>query len=107
MTPEEQQAVKMNQLIAKCWADERFKGRLLADPEGTMKEEGLAVPAGLTVKALENTDKIFHLVIPARPTELSADELDKVVGGILQGVQNKALVSPIQQWALLNLKMDY
>lgn len=57
----------MSQLVAKAWADESFKQRLLADPVAVLKAEGLELPAGLTVKVLENTDKVFHLVLPPNP----------------------------------------
>ena len=77
----EEQGKKMNQIIAKCWADEAFKTKLLADPAATLKAEGAEVPAGLTVKAVENTDKVFHLVIPAKPTDLSDEDLDTVAAG--------------------------
>ena len=82
----EEQGKKMSQLIAKCWADEGFKQKLLADPAATLKAEGVDLPDGLTVKALENTDSVFHLVIPAKPTELSDDDLDKVAGGSCFGI---------------------
>ena len=78
---QEEQGKKMSQLIAKCWADEGFKRKLLADPAATLKAEGVELPAGLSVKALENTDKVFHLVIPAKPTDLSDEDLDKVAAG--------------------------
>ena len=78
---QEEQGKKMGQLIAKCWADEGFKRKLLADPAATLKAEGAELPAGLSIKALENTDKVFHLVIPAKPTDLSDEDLDKVAGG--------------------------
>ena len=81
----EEQGKKMNQIIAKCWADEAFKAKLLADPAATLKAEGAEVPAGLTVKAVENTDQVFHLVIPAKPTDLSDEDLDKVAGGGIPG----------------------
>ena len=72
----------MGQLIAKCWADEGFKRKLLANPAATLKAEGVELPADLTVKAVENSDKVFHLIIPAKPTELSDEDLDKVAGGV-------------------------
>jgi hypothetical protein len=80
---QEEQSKKMGQIIAKCWADEGFKRKLLADPAGTLKAEGVQLPAGRTFKALENTDKVVHLVIPAKPTELSDEDLDMAVGGNL------------------------
>lgn len=72
----------MSQLVAKAWADEAFKQQLLADPVAVLKAEGLTLPAGLTVKVLENTDQLYHLVLPPKPTELSDDNLDRVSGGI-------------------------
>ena len=78
---QEEQAKQMGQLIAKCWADEDFKAKLLADPAATLKAEGAEVPEGVTIKAVENTDIVFHLVIPPAPDDLSDDDLDKVSGG--------------------------
>jgi len=78
---QETQSKKMHQVIAKCWSDESFKQKLQADPVATLKAEGVTVPEGVAVKVLENTDKVFHLVIPAKPTDLSDDDLDNVAGG--------------------------
>ena len=80
MNPEEQ-GKKMSQLVAKCWSDENFKRKLLADPAQTLRAEGLELPTGLTIKAVENDDKVFHVVIPAKPTDLSDEDLDRVSGG--------------------------
>ena len=78
----EEQGKKMGQIIAKAWADETFKKSLLADAAAVLKEEGVAMPAGLAVKAVENTESVFHLVIPAKPKQdLSEAELDAVAGG--------------------------
>ena len=52
----EEQGNQLSQIIAKCWADEGFKQKLLADPAATLAAEGTPLPAGLTVKAVENTD---------------------------------------------------
>ena len=54
---------------------------LLADPAATLAAEGAPVPDGLTVKAVENTYQLFHLVIPAKPGDLSDADLDQVSGG--------------------------
>ena len=82
MTKEEK-AQKMGRIIAKAWADESFRQRLLADATTLLKEEGVAVPGGLTVKAVENSEKVFYLVIPPKRAagELSEDELTTVTGG--------------------------
>jgi Nitrile hydratase, alpha chain len=82
---QEEQGKKISQLIAKCWADEGFKHKLLADPAATLKTEGVEVPAGLSIKVLvlENDAKVFHLIIPAKPTDLSDEDLDKLATGTI------------------------
>jgi hypothetical protein len=77
----EEQDKRMSQVIAKCWADEGFKKKLVADPVATLKAEGAVLPAGLSIKVVENTDKVFHLVIPPKPADLSLEDLEKVAGG--------------------------
>ena len=79
---------KINQIIAKCWSDESFKKKLLANPAATLKAEGVTVTAGVSVKAVENTDKVLHLLIPATPADLSDDDLHKVAGGTSVEVRN-------------------
>lgn len=70
------------QVIARAWADEGFKSRLLAEPAQVLREQGLAVPEGVEVRIVENTEKIVHFVLPAQPgDELSEEQLEKVTGG--------------------------
>lgn len=78
---QEEQGKKMGAIIAKCWADEGFKQRLLADANAALKAEGIEVPAGVSIKVLENTDKVINFVLPAKPKgELSDADLDRVAG---------------------------
>ena len=53
--------------VAKAWADGDFKQRLMTDTAAVLKEEGLDVPKGMIIKVVENTPKVFHMVIPAKP----------------------------------------
>ena len=79
------QSNQYQQLIAKCWADEDFKQRLLGNPVETLKAEGMELPEGVRVQVVENTSQDLTLVIPARPTELSDAELGSVGGGKMAG----------------------
>jgi hypothetical protein len=79
---EDEQDKKMSQLVAKCWADDGFKRKFMADPDAVLKAEGIMVPAGVSVKAVEDTDTKLHFVIPAKPADLTDEELDKVAGGV-------------------------
>jgi hypothetical protein len=81
----EDQAEKIGQLIAHCWSDENFKRQFLADPAGTIKAEGitLQLPTDMELRAVEDTENVFHFVLPAKPSqaELSDEDLWAVAGG--------------------------
>jgi hypothetical protein len=72
-------------LITRCWQDEEFKKKLLADPKAAVNEAfGIELPASvrLTVKEESPTALIFSL--PAKVTaesELSELELEQVASG--------------------------
>ncbi len=57
-------------IVAKAWADEGYKARLLADPSAVLAEEGVPVPKDITLHVHENTAKAGHLVLPAVPADL-------------------------------------
>jgi hypothetical protein len=79
---EQDNAAARGKIIARAWRDPAFKAKLLADPHAALKDAGVSVPAGVTVKVVENTDTHVHLVLPPKPTgDLSDAELDKVAGG--------------------------
>ena len=79
---EQDKASAYGKLIARAWRDPTFKAKLLADPEATLRQAGVSIPAGVTVKVVENTGTHFHFVLPARPNEaLTGEALDKVAGG--------------------------
>ena len=79
-------AKQYGQLVAKAWADDSFKARLLAEPAAVLQEEGIAVPAGVELRAVENTDKVMYLTLPPKPSEdLSDEQLNSVAGGLTAG----------------------
>ena len=76
---------KLGRIIARSWADEDFRQRLLADPAAVLRAEGMPIPAGKVLRVVEDTEEVFHLVLPIKTTtarELSDDDLEKVVGGL-------------------------
>lgn len=78
---------KLSQVIAKVWADEEYKEKLMNNPEAILRDEGIEIPAGMKVNVLENTDQEYNLVIPQKPEELteelSDEDLDQVSGGVM------------------------
>ncbi len=79
----QEQAKKVQRIIAKAWADEGFKKRLISNPDVTLKGEGIEIPKGIQFRIVENTDEVFHLVLPVKPAkaELSDEQLDRVAAG--------------------------
>lgn len=69
-------------VIAKAWGDDSFHAQLLSDPNTALAGEGINAPAGKKFAIVEDTDDVLHVVLPARPSELSDDELDSVAGGM-------------------------
>ena len=69
-------------IIAKAWADDGFKARLLADPAAVAAAEGIEVPAGVKIVIHENVAGELHVVLPAKPhAELSDADLEGMTGG--------------------------
>ncbi len=71
-------------VFARAWSDAEYKAKLLSDPHAALAEAGVEIPAGKTIKVVENSADIAHLVLPVEPGvagELSDDQLDKVAAG--------------------------
>jgi hypothetical protein len=78
---QDEQARAWGSVVARAWSDEAFKQRLLADPAAVLRENGVDVPAGTQVQVHEATSSVAHLVLPARPAEISDEQLAAVAGG--------------------------
>ena len=63
--------------------DEEFRSQMATGGTAdSLSEFGLLIPAQAEVRIVENTDEIFHLVLPADPnTSLSDELLNTVTGG--------------------------
>jgi hypothetical protein len=69
-------------VIAKAWSDPGFKKRLLNDPTVVLRENGLELPPGAQFKINENTDKMYYLTLPQKPSgELTEESLLKIAAG--------------------------
>ena len=74
MTERNEQQKQMARVIAKAWADEGYKKRLLANPATVLKEEGVTVPEGVSVRVVENGPAQWTIVLPARPEDAGGVE---------------------------------
>ena len=76
MLNQEPQSKVVGQVIARAWSNPDFRARLIADPRRTLEDEGLPLPEGVKVKLVENTDSLYHLVLPVPPAEGELSESD-------------------------------
>jgi Nitrile hydratase, alpha chain len=79
----QENARRFGQLVARTWQDAALKQRLLESPAAVLAEAGIAVPSGVEVRVVENTDRETYLVLPRQPAEgeLSDEQLQQVPGG--------------------------
>ncbi|MEI6451681.1 MAG: NHLP leader peptide family RiPP precursor, partial [Actinomycetes bacterium] len=75
----------LHHLLARARTDDELRGRLRADPRGTLAgEAGIEVPEGVSVVVVEDTPEAVHLVLPAQGADVGFDvELtDDAVEGV-------------------------
>ena len=70
-----------SQIVARAWADEAFKSRLIAEPKTVLREHGLEISPEVEVKVVEDANEVRHFVLPANPVgELTDEELSPTAG---------------------------
>ena len=80
----------MQKIIARCWEDEEFKKRLMADPAKILDAEGVSVPDGVSIRVVEDTDQVRTLIIPLAPSHLDDDQLKGIAGGAINRCKRNA-----------------
>ena len=92
-------------IAARAWTDEAFHRALLEDANTAIEQfVGTPLPAGLTIKVVEDTLTQVHLVLPVRPQskgELADADLDAVAGGwftIMTPEERKAHAEYLSEW---------
>ncbi len=84
--PQDEESVKRlwAKLVAQSWEDEKLRQRLLEEPAAVLKENGVEVPEGATLKTFEDDGNTIVLPVAHDPAEtpLSDEALASVAGGI-------------------------
>ena len=70
-------------IIGLAMSDANFRKKLLADPVRTLRDAGVEVPEGVSVRVVEDTATLVHMVLPAPvgDSEISESDLDMVSAG--------------------------
>jgi hypothetical protein len=74
MSDQKERQKQWAKIVAKAWADEDYKQRLMEDPAEVLSEEGMAVPEGVEIKVVEATDKQAWMVLPPKPEDGKIEE---------------------------------
>jgi len=84
MAEQNEQAKQWAKVVAKAWADEDYKQRLINDAASVLKEEAIEMPEGMVVKVVEATDKLSWMVLPPKPeTEKIEEASERLAAGLL------------------------
>ena len=68
-------------LITKASGDPAFRSQLLSDTPAALATAGLKAPPGVTLKVIEDSHTLVHLVLPPASGALSDSDLGTVAGG--------------------------
>lgn len=85
--PESQKA--LSKVVAQAWLDEGFKERFISETVAVLRENGLTLPNGVTVRVNENSsagslmnadinvdsNQVYEISLPSKPTELTDSEV--------------------------------
>jgi Nitrile hydratase, alpha chain len=58
-------------IVARAWHDDAFKQRVLTKPNEVFKEFGIDVPDGITIKVVEDSAAVKHVVLPGHTHDVS------------------------------------
>ncbi len=75
----------MEDLVFDLYSDPELKKRFMADPAAVMKERGVKVPDGVSLRAVEDTETVRHIVLPypAPSTAASLQEIEQRASKII------------------------
>ncbi len=64
----------INNIAERVSSDAKLKSTIMANPKQALADAGINLPNGIEVAVHENTDKLFHFVIPGNPNQELNDE---------------------------------
>ena len=67
---EEEKSEAAAKIVSRAWSDPEFKARLLSDPAAVFELEGILIPDGVEVRAVEDSTDLRHFVLPAAPADV-------------------------------------
>lgn len=66
---------QLSSVVNQAATDPSFRAALLANPSATLQSAGIPIPAGASVKVVEDTQNLRYAIVSARPDDLSDADL--------------------------------
>lgn len=91
----------IQEVIARVWADESLKIRLMKNPKAVLAEFGLEFSDSVEVQVHENTSSLMHYILPQDGEileEIDLEEIEPVTGQVIK----LALTDAVFKTLLLN-----
>ena len=97
-TPDSGSLDMITVILARARSDAALRSQLVAGGAAALRALGVDVPDGVTVKFVEDSVTVRHLVIPSpEGAELTDADLDKVAGGFAQQMGSQQMGRPGMQ----------
>lgn len=88
---EKNNAVIYGEIVSKCWEDEDFKKKFVADPESVLADAGFKLEEGVTYKVIEAPKLVTYIVIPC---EGAKETVQKIAAKMLNRVEGSEVIVP-------------
>ena len=88
---EKNNAVIYGEIVSKCWNDENFKKKFVADPESVLADAGFKLEEGVTYKVIDAPKGVRYVVIPC---EGAKEVVQKISAGLLSRVESDEVIVP-------------
>jgi len=66
---------QLSSVVSQAANDPAFRAKLLANPSATLQAAGVSIPAGASVKVVEDTQNLRYAIVAARPEGISDADL--------------------------------
>lgn len=68
---------RQSAFLKKIRTDEAFKRRFIQNPAKMLREEGMEIPPRAQVKVIEDSEHVWHIILPQKP-KLTEEDLKNV-----------------------------
>ena len=88
--------VLYGELIAKCWEDDAFKAKFIANPGDVMEEFGVPIEEGVEYKVIEAPKMVKYIVLPHEKVAESVQAISKMMLAAVESEQQSVVPEGVE-----------